>query len=758
MKNLSLNGIWKLNYCLEGAKNKKTIPATVPGNVEIDLMKAGELPDVFFGDNLFKAWQYDHYEWMYEIFFAVPKEFKGKRVELVFHGVDCIAKYRLNGRNIGASENMFIEHSFDVSRFLKYGQKNRLAVKLSSAVNYTRRYGYEPSQIRGNPRESLNLRKAAHSFGWDIMPRLISAGLWRPVELVAHDATEFTDINFITYHRDKTKGEIVLLYNFATDAVSLDGFELRIKGKCGASIFEWQGEATSTAGRIWIQIQDAKFWWPRGYGDPNLYEVTAQLVRDGKVVAEQVNMLGVRTVELVRTEITTPEEPGEFLFRINGEPIMCKGSNWVPLDALHSRDAGRYEKALELFKDLGCNILRCWGGNVYEDHQFYDLCDKYGIMVWQDFSMACGRYPQNPEFQEKLRAEAVSVVKKLRGHPCIVLWAGDNECDMLNYFDDPGDNLLTRRILPEVVNELDYRRPYLPSSPFYAPEMVKRGKKPNLAPEYHLWGPRDYFKSRYYTESPAHFASEIGYHGSPGISSIRKFIDKKHLWPGLDNQQWRIHSTDSSRKPGNCAYRVPLMFNQIKVLFDFTPDNLKDFTLASQISQAEAKKFFIEMFRLAKWRKTGIIWWNALDGWPQFSDAIVDYYFGKKLAYQYIKRVQQPICIMFGEPADSKCRVVAGNDTLCDAAGKYRIWDADSGETLMKGSFETKANQNAVIGEIAVKDGEQRLFLIEWELDGEKYGNHYVLGKIPLSFRQYKGWLKKIAGLPEQFDADKVAK
>ena len=759
MKRIRLNGAWTLRHALEGAADEsQPIPATVPGNVEIDLMAAGELPDLFVGDNIFRARPLEFHRWTYETTFVAPAEGRGCRAELVFHGVDCIATYWLNGQEIGRSENMFIEHVFDVSRVLRFGRANTLVVQIASAINHARRFRHDPSVFAGFSPEALHIRKAPHSYGWDIMPRLLSAGIWRPVELVMHDATEIIDLHYFTLQAGRD-AEIGLIYSVATDAAVLDGLELHVKGACGSSAFEIRKPLRFTSGEFRIEVPDAQLWWPHGYGDAKLYEVKARLLRGGKAADSRTDRIGIRSVELARSELTTRDTPGEFVFRVNGERIMCKGSNWVPLDALHSRDAGRCRKALELFRDAGCNIVRCWGGNVYEDHAFFDLCDRYGILVWQDFAMACARYPQDPAFQSALRQEAVAVVRKLRNHPSLALWSGDNECDCAFVgYRDPADNRLTRKVLPDVVMECDFRRSYLPSSPYLSPDVVKRGKDDRLCPEQHLWGPRDYYKSRFYAESTAHFASEIGYHGCPNVSSIRRFIAPAHLWPWKDNEQWRIHCTDPSPTPGDCAYRVPLMANQIREMFGIEPDNLDAFALASQISQAEADKYFIELFRLAKWRRTGIIWWNMLDGWPQFSDAVVDYYFVKKLAFHYIKRVQMPVCIMVDEPADWHCRVVAGNDTLCDAAGPFRVWDADSGETLLEGQFAARANENAVLGKIRVSHGEHRIFLIEWELDGRKHGNHYLLGKPPLSFPRYVGWLRQIAALPDGFDSARIAK
>jgi beta-mannosidase len=501
-------------------------------------------------------------------------------------------------------------------------------------------------------------------------------------------------------------------------------------------------------------------WQPRGYGDPHVYKVKATLMQKDMALSSFDTVLGVRTVELKRTEVTSLDKPGEFKFIINGEPIMCKGSNWVPLDAFHSNDKNRYEEALALFSDTNCNILRCWGGNVYEDHAFFDLCDKYGIMVWQDFSMACTLYPRNTEFYEKMRIEAVSVVRKLRNHPSIVLWAGDNECDYFYASQgiDPNLNYVTREVLKTVVENEDPARPYLPSSPYFSPEAYATGNPSAYMPEDHLWGARDTFKAEFYHSKTVHFISETGYHGCPSKSSMEKFLSPDKLFPYQDNDEWILHCSDAFGEHGCYTYRVKLMVDQIREYFGECPDNLDDFILASQINQAEAKKHFIETTRLMKWRRTGIIWWNMIDGWPQFSDAVVDYYFNKKLAYYYIKRVQNPVCIMITEPENWHCEVKISNDTFNSYTGKYRLWDGETKKTITEGGFTSPPNSNTHITNIGVSQGEKRLILIEWEIGSEKSYNHYVLGHAPMELERYKSWLKTIAGLDSSFDVEMVGK
>ena len=376
--------------------------------------------------------------------------------------------------------------------------------------------------------EAIWIRKPAHSYGWDIMPRAVSAGLWRPVELIVHAQHEITDMYFTTLSVESGPGDAGGLLRTHHGSGAASPTPLAGAGPLRRIHLHPRPQSGVHRGTVPDRGADPRLWWPRGYGNPNLYQVTTQLLQDDKVMASREDSVGIRKLELIRTETTSIEKPGQFLFKVNGVPILVKGSNWVPADAFHSRDAGRYEKILALFVDLGCNMLRSWGGNVYEDDAFFDICDRNGIMVWQDFAMACAIYPQTPEFLEVMRQEAISVVRKLRNHPSLALWSGDNEVDESYFFSglDPAHNKITREVLPQVVFQCDPYRPYLPSSPYMSPEVIATGLT-KLMPEDHLWGPRDYFKSPYYTEHTAHFVSEIGYHGCPGLSSIKRFVDEQ---------------------------------------------------------------------------------------------------------------------------------------------------------------------------------------------------------------------------------------
>ncbi len=767
---VSLNGAWKLFYFPQGKfqitnpDQLKThgltpIEAMVPGETALDLSRQGILPaDLFFGENIKKLKPYELYEWWYQREFATPAGTVGRKLELHFRGVDCLATYWLNGKIIGESQDSMIDYSFDVTGKLNATAPNVITIRLRSPIIEAAGKEYDPAytvKALDTNQEANWIRRPAHSYGWDIMPRAVTAGLWRPVELVIHAPQEITTMYFTTLEADAAHASLVVTYQLKTGLELIPQLRLRLRAQCGDGTFTYTQKVEFPVGRMEIEVKNPKLWWPRGYGDASLYNVTTDLLQGDQVVASRQDTIGIRKAELIRTEITTMEKPGQFMFKVNGVPILVKGSNWVPADAFHSRDAGRYEKIMALFVDLKCNFLRSWGGNVYEDDAFFNICDRNGIMVWQDFAMADAVYPLTDDFLDIIRKEAVSVVSKLRNHPSLVLWTGDNEVDGAYLFHglDPAKNKINREVIPDVVFRCDPYRPYLPSSPYISPEVAAKGDH-RLMPEEHLWGPRDYFKSTYYTEHTAEFVSEAGYHGCPSLSSLKGFIDEQHLWPATNDPQWVLHSVDWAGNP----YRIKLMANQVQELFGVVPDKIEDFILASQVSQAEAMKFLIEMTRLRKWNSTGLVWWNVMDGWPQISDAIVDYFFNKKLAYYYIRRVQEPVVVMVDEPKNWHCRVVAGNDSREDASGHYRVWDADSGETLLEGDYATKANENLELGTIPVFHSGKRLFLIEWTANGKKYANHYLQGMPPYSLAQYKVWLTKIAALEEGFDPATIGK
>jgi beta-mannosidase len=727
-------------------------PATVPGCVELDLLANGLIADPFIGTNVIDLRRLEHSYVYYVRPFRAPAVGDRDPV-LVFEGLDCFAEITLNGVLVGTTDNMLVEHEIPVGSSLIPGAENILCVAIDPAVERARSRPYPPGlRADASGYEALYVRKAPHMYGWDITPRAVSAGIWRPVSLrlLPPERLDLAWLDTESLAQDGSAATVVLRYRTRKAGAFDDRWQLRVVGTCGDSRFEAERALLFEAGALRLTVDAPRLWWPRGRGAPDLYDVTVELIHDGNVVDTVRFEHGIRTVELRRTSTTNADGDGDFCFQVNGEPLFVLGTNWAPLDAYHARDAARLEQAFAMAVDLGCNMIRCWGGSVYESDRFFELCDRAGVLVWQDFAMACAIYPQDGEFQAQLRAEAQNVVRRLRQHPSLAVWCGDNECDETYVWTggrrrDPNTNVLTRTVLPGVLRDEDPSRPYLPSSPYVDAVAFATGRRE--LPEDHLWGPRDYYKSSFYTGSVCHFASEIGFLGIPSVESLREYLTAEKLWPP-DDEEWRLHST--APLPGIALhdYRVRLMQTQVRNVFGDAPDELEDFVFASQAVQAEALKFFIELFRAQKWRRTGIIWWDLIDGWPQVSDAVVDYYLRRKPAYDAVKTAQAPVSVIVREPVDGSYAIVAVNDTRNDEPLRFAIRDLDRHEVGQSGSAVAVADAVSALGQINDATGEQRFLVIDWETRAGAARSHYLAGTPPFSLDQYRTWRQRMDALP----------
>lgn len=737
---------------LESAPYLK-LDATVPGCMELDLHKAGLAPDPYFGKNPLAYRQYENrHLWYYTTFDC--DDLSVGQLFLQFDGIDTKANILLNGQRVGYADNMLIGHSFFVGGALK--KRNELIVHIEPIMIAARSVEITPlNRTQYYNQASLAYRKAAYMFGWDIMPRFVSGGLWKPVYLVqkSDERLEQCYLYTVKINLEKKLANMTAFVEFKTDADDLDGLRITVDGVCGDSCFHKEKRPYHVFENIGIKLENAKLWYPKNYGEQPLYDVTFRLWRGEELLDEKTFRFGVRVIELERTSTLDADGNGKFGFIVNGKPVFCLGTNWVPLDAFPCRHKERLPAALALLEESGCNTVRCWGGNVYEDDAFYDFCDEKGIMIWQDFGMGCAIYPEmNEMFLMDLQKEAIAVVKRLRHHAALALWAGDNEIDTFyqawfNNKIDPNGNPATRKILPEVVRNYDIARPYIPSSPYVDNVAFERRAK---TPEDHLWGPRDYFKGKYYKGARSCFASEIGYHGCPSPESLKRFISEDQLYPVLNEKdqgtpEYLVHAASMDTDPTSpYAYRIPLMVKQVRTLFDREADNLSDFSKQSQISQAEAKKYFIEKFRIGKPHCTGIIWWNLLDGWPQVSDAVVDWYHCKKLAYHFIKRSQQQLCLMFDEPDGEKIRLFAVQDGGKTQDVQYTVRDmTDGGRVICKGFATVGPDCSVVIDSVSAKQN-LGFWLIEWYCaDGSNGRNHFTTKTEQISYVQYLNALEQ---------------
>lgn len=652
VERINLDGEYRLYFC--AAKNAPANPpegegyicAVVPGNAELDFMRAGFFPDLYEGSNIYLARELEKKDFWYIRDFELENFEKSGRYRLVFEGTDTIAEYFLNGEKVGESDNALIPHSFWVDKVIKPG-KNTLAVHIRSAVEKAREYKMCPYNVAFDGcAESLHIRKSAAAYGWDILPRAVSAGIWRSVYLEKVAGPEIIDVYISTARAEQKVAVLVVSVNADIPDEYLGSCTLRISGKCGESKFRSEYPLTFQSATVYPYVKDPVLWFPAGAGKPYLYEICVSILSGEKILTEKRFSYGIRKAEIKYTEEIGKK--GDFAVYVNGKSVRVRGVNHTPLDVFHSKDREKCAETVNAIEEMNCNFVRIWGGGVYESDEFYDLCDKKGIMVWQDIMLACHAYPQTKEFLEKMGTECEAIAKRLRNHPSLIVWCGSNETDWAYVCTglDPNEDKVTRGAVKDALAAQDPYRGYLPSTPYFSPEYVARQggvfyldlkeitlkRKP--LPEEHYWWHRNDFKK--FTEQNHKFIAEIGYSGSPSLASTDRFLPKG--WTFADDAAWDCHSypTESDRLAG------------IDYLFQNVPETDTDRVLASQYYQAEAYKFIVGKSRLNT-AMNGIVLWNMRDGFPIFSSSLVDYYGKCKPAYRAVKLSYEPVqCILDG--------------------------------------------------------------------------------------------------------------
>ena len=760
---LSLNGEWRLDYRFEEERGEwSTLHTQVPGDGYIALQEAGVLPDLTIGTNAWGALKYEQCEWKYSRTFDAPQLKPGERAMLTFDGVDTRATYALNGETIGKSENMFVPHRFDVTDRLK-PKGNVLEVLIASPLGRDLLNVLGRSRVGGTDVEGI--RKAQHSFGWDIMPRIVCGGIWRDVRMDILPPERFGDVFWIVERVDAEKrtADVRVQCQVVTPRRWLHRARLKVSLSRGGKVAaECEHPLRYAQTCDDLSVKDAKLWWPRSAGDAALYDAVAELTdENGKPLARDARKIGLRTVRLERADWHSEKDPGTFRFIVNGSPVYMHGCDWTPMDALHSRDTLHLQKCLDMLVDLNCNMIRIWGGGVYEPDALYDFCDRNGILVWQDFMMGNVEPEQNDRFAKAIEEEAKVQVLRLRSHPSLALWCANNEQDRSvasmwrENAPDPDGDRISREVLPRVLRDFDPFTPYIPSSPWWTPDVV--AGKAKLSQD-HLWGPRaQYFKGAFWTANTPTFVSETGYHGCPNAESLKRMMTAEGVYPWPDkakklsfNAEWQCKATVAYPEQGpggNGNGRNSLMSKQSEIMFGKTPERLEDFVAASQHAQAEALKTWIELSRSRKGRTWGLLWWNLRDGWPILSDGVVDWYFGKKSAYEAIRQSSQDELVMIRD--DHK--VVAVNDRFRAVNGNVRIMDRETGRVVLERVYEVAPNATAEIGTLEWSG--QGVFDIEYAVDEEWHRNYYLYGAPPFDFVRFNRLLREVRARHPVYDS-----
>lgn len=710
-----------------------------PCTFEFELQRQGKIKDLYFGENIFDVQNYEYYHQWYSTKFNTPF----KKTELVFEGIDTVAEIFVNGKFVGKADNMFLEHKFLLNELEPYD--NELIVHIVPALKATENYniGAGDWAFQYNY-SSLPIRKAPESYGWDIFPRLLGGGIWKKVYIQEFKENSLEENYLYTCSVNDDVAKIGLFYKFRCESNAKD-HEIEVYGVCGDSVIHESRKAWHTYGSFVFEQKNPKLWWPTGEGEQNLYDVSVYLKKDGEIIDKKNFKFGIRTIKLEKTVHSVPN--GKFEFVVNGRKVFVNGVNWVPLDAVASRAEERMNKALECMKDIGANIVRVWGGGYYESETFYNFCDENGILIWQDFMMGCAVYPNNSEFAERLKFEAEEVIKRLRGHASLAIWAGDNECDCASYWGglpiNPDNNILTREILPYAIRKHDPTRDYIPSSPY-----VDETHDFDILPECHLWAQDIYFKEKFFKDYTCQFISEIGYYSLPSEKSLRTFLsDTERLYEsnGDPSNEYLAHITSMGKGTGEkYVFRFGYILNHAKILFGSVPETLTDIVRANQICQAEALKFFVERMRTRRNRNGGIILWNLIDGYTQISDAMIDYYFRKKQSYYYVKRSQQRLCFMFGEEAEGFPLYVV-NDYTQDYNVEYKVTDLRTGKVVLMGDCFAKNHYAEEVAKLPIGQARKTFYLIEWKTkDGIISGNNHYYALMPdIDYEEYLTFMKK---------------
>ena len=630
-------------------------PAQVPGTVHQDLINHKQLPDPFYGINEQKIQWVENEDWEYRTAFIVtPEQLKRDDAQLVFEGLDTYADVYLNGALLLKADNMFVGYTIPVKSQLRIGE-NLLHIYFHSPIRQTlpqynsNGFNYPADNDHHDKHLSIFSRKAPYSYGWDWGIRMVTSGIWRPVTIRFYDAASISDYHVkqlaLTDQLANLSNELEINNILPRPLQAEVRINTSFEGSAEKSISQ---AITLQPGinhvSIPSEVASPVRWMPNGWGKPALYDFSAQIIVEDKVVAEQSHRIGLRTVRLVNEK----DKDGEsFYFEVNGVPMFAKGANYIPQDALLTNvTTERYQTLFRDIREANMNVIRVWGGGTYEDDRFYDLADENGILVWQDFMFACTPYPSDPTFLKRVEAEACYNIRRLRNHASLAMWCGNNEIlEALKYwgFDKNfppeiyqemfrGYDKLFHQLLPAKVKELDADRFYIHSSPYFAnwgrPESWGIGDSHN----WEVWYGQKTFESLD-TDLPR-FMSEFGFQSFPEMKTISTFAAPEDYQ--IESEVMNAHQKSSIGNALICTYMER----------DYIiPEKFKDFVYVGLVLQGQGMRHGLEAHRRNRPYCMGTLYWQLNDSWPVVSWSSIDYYGNWKALHYQAKRAFAPILI-----------------------------------------------------------------------------------------------------------------
>lgn len=639
--------------------------AKVPGTIHQDLLNHNRIPNPFYGMNEEAVQWVENEDWMYRTSFVVTEELLNRDAAVLeLDGLDTYADVFLNGALILRSDNMFVGHKVPVKSVLRKGE-NRLLIRFRSAVKEalpqweTNGFDYPADNDHSSKRVSIYTRKAPYSYGWDWGIRLATCGIWRPVRLVFSDVARIEDYYVRQASVSASKADVdnrLEITNVTSQPVSAllkvaYHYSANDTKEVQKQIELRPGENTVS---LPVMIDNPYLWMPNGWGEPSLYKFTASVSVDGVEVASQERQVGLRSIRVVMED---DEHGKSFYFEVNGHPMFAKGANFIPDDALLPNvTTERYKRIFEDVKAANMNMLRVWGGGIYENDKFYDEADRNGILIWQDFLFACTTYPHDPLFLKRVEAEAEYNIKRLRGHASLAMWCGNNEIyEGVRYWGwknkytseafaemNRGYDILFRQLLPDMVKRFDSDRFYMHGSPYEAnwgrPESWKIADSHNWG----TWYGRKPFES-FDSEIPR-FMSEYGFQAFPEMKTIRTFAEKNDF--ELESPVMNAHQKATI---GNA------LIKQTMGLYYKVPAKFEDLVYVGLVLQGQGMRHGIEAHRRNRPYCMGSLFWQLNDSWPVVSWSSIDYYGNWKAMQYQSQRAFAPVLINAIKEGDDLC-------------------------------------------------------------------------------------------------------
>ena len=603
----------------------------------------------------------------------------------MFEGLDTFATIYLDDQMLAQTDNMFRTYTFDIGALLKKSGLHRIAIRFATATDSVAAGQQIPAWSAFTDRISRSrrnlMRKAQFGWGWDWGPDLPTVGIWRPVRLERRAAPSIADVNFTTLAISEGRADARVSINVddMPNVVTTLRAEISLRDPDGHAVLT---RSVSLTGRVDVdlEIPAPRLWWTADLGEPALYTLRIGLFDGDVLIEEKSRRVGIRTLALDMSD--DPEEPGAKFFRfvLNGVPIFAKGACWVPASSFVAEiGAERYRDLMHEAAEANMNMIRIWGGGIYEPDIFYDLCDELGLLVWQDFMFACAQYPEDdPAFVENVRREITDQVRRLRGHACIALWCGNNENQAMHDFNArlSGDGaplpglLYYDTLIPEIVAELDPRTPYWPGSPFGgpSPNSMRAGDVHNWTvwhgippvPDEHPVGGYDRSPEvvayTRYAEDTARFVSEFGIQSAPAMATLKRWMAPEDLELGSDGFLDRVKD-------------VPEKANAMMLPVTGIPGTLEDYVDFSMWTQFEGLKFGIEHYRRRKPHCSGALIWQHNDCWPCVSWSLIDYDGVRKASYYAAARAFAPVLASFKTLGEGRVELWITNDLLAGVSG-----------------------------------------------------------------------------------------